>query len=127
MAGLSPASFCLCASDLGVDEVGFGDGRAHAGGMIRPDVVVVFEPLIDHGLGLSGCCGPFCVEDFATQCSVDAFGITAYEKPAAVTPLRAGCAHRLVIDQSASDLRKLSVPAVSVLAILLGYRMKARR
>ena len=39
---------------------------------MRPDVVVLFEPLVDHGLGLSCCCKPFCVEDFATQCSVKA-------------------------------------------------------
>ena len=37
---------------------------------MRADVIVLFEPLIDDALCLSGCCKPFGVEDFATQRSV---------------------------------------------------------
>lgn len=40
---------------------------------MRPDVVVLFEPLIDDGLGLTCCREPFGVEHFAAQCSVKAF------------------------------------------------------
>ena len=47
---------------------------------MRPDMVVLFEPLIDDGLGLSGCCEPFCVEDFATQCSVKALIVSVRPK-----------------------------------------------
>ena len=38
-----------------------------------PDVVILFEPLINDCLGLSGCCEPFGVEDFASQSFVEAF------------------------------------------------------
>jgi hypothetical protein len=51
----------------------FRHGWAHAEGVMRPDVVVLFEPLIDDGLCLSCCCEPFGVENFTTQCSVEAF------------------------------------------------------
>jgi hypothetical protein len=37
-----------------------------------PDVVVLFESLIDDALGLSCCYKPFGVEDFTTQGSVEA-------------------------------------------------------
>ena len=37
-----------------------------------PDMVVLFEPLIDHGLRLSGCCETLFVADFTTQCSIKA-------------------------------------------------------
>ena len=39
---------------------------------MRADVIVLFEPLIDDGLRLSGCCKPFGVEDFTTKRSVEA-------------------------------------------------------
>ena len=42
---------------------------------MRPDMVVLFKPLIDDSLGLSGCCKPFSVEHFTTQRSVEAFVI----------------------------------------------------
>ena len=50
---------------------------------MRPDVVVLFEPLIDDGLGLSCCCEPFSVKHFTTQRSVEAFVV-------AILPGRAG-------------------------------------
>ena len=37
---------------------------------MRPDVIVLFEPLIDHGLRLSGCAKPFGVQNFAAESAV---------------------------------------------------------
>jgi hypothetical protein len=42
---------------------------------MRPDMVVLFEPLIDDGLCLSCSCKPFGVKNFTTQCAVEAFVI----------------------------------------------------
>ena len=41
-----------------------------------PNVVILFEPLIDDRLGLSGCWEPLSVENFTTQGSVKALIIT---------------------------------------------------
>ena len=45
-----------------------------------PDVIVLFEPLINDGLGLSCCCEPFGVKDFATQRSVKALIVSVRPK-----------------------------------------------
>ena len=45
-----------------------------------PDVIVLFEPLINDGLGLSCCCEPFGVENFTTQCSVKALIVSVRPK-----------------------------------------------
>jgi len=39
---------------------------------MRPDMVVLFEPLIDDGLGLSGCAKPFGIENFSAKRAVEA-------------------------------------------------------
>ena len=51
---------------------------------MRPDVVVLFEPLIDDGLRLSGCCEPFGVENFATQRSVKALIVSVLPRGARI-------------------------------------------
>ena len=37
-----------------------------------PDMVVLFEPLVDHGLGLAGGAKPFSVENLSAKGSVEA-------------------------------------------------------
>ena len=44
--------------------------------MMRADLVVLPEPDIDGDLSLFGCVTPFGVEDFATECSVEALIVT---------------------------------------------------
>ena len=51
---------------------------------MRPDVVVLSEPLIDDALCLSGCCKPFGVEDFATQRSVKSLIVSILPRRARV-------------------------------------------
>ena len=43
---------------------------------MRPDLIVLFEPLIDDGLSLAGCPKPFGVENFSAKRSVEALVIT---------------------------------------------------
>ena len=38
---------------------------------MRPDLIVLFEPLIDHGLSLSGCAKPFGIENFSAKRAVE--------------------------------------------------------
>jgi hypothetical protein len=45
---------------------------AHAKGMMRTDVVVLFEPLIDDGLGLAGGAKPVSVENLCAKGCVEA-------------------------------------------------------
>ena len=37
---------------------------------MRPDMVILFEPLIDESLGLTGGAKPFCVENLSAKGSV---------------------------------------------------------
>ena len=43
---------------------------------MRPDLIVLFEPLIDHGLSLSGCAKPFGIENFSAKRAVEALVIS---------------------------------------------------
>jgi hypothetical protein len=38
---------------------------------MRPDLVILFEPLIDHGLGLTGCAKQFGIKEILTKFAVD--------------------------------------------------------
>jgi hypothetical protein len=40
---------------------------------MRPDLIVLFEPLIDDGLCLAGCAKPFGIENFSAKRAVEAF------------------------------------------------------
>ena len=41
-----------------------------------PDLIVLFDPLIDDGLGLTGCAKPFGVENFSAESAVEALVIS---------------------------------------------------
>ena len=43
-------------------------------------MIVLFKPLIDHGLSLSGCAKPFGIENFSTKRTVEAFVISVRPK-----------------------------------------------
>ena len=43
---------------------------------MRSDEVVLFEPLVDDGLGMPGCCKPLDVEYFTTQSSIKALFVS---------------------------------------------------
>ncbi len=43
---------------------------------MRSDEVVLFEPLVDDGLGMPGCCKPLGVEYFTTQSSIKALFVS---------------------------------------------------
>ena len=43
---------------------------------MRPDLIVLFEPLIDHGLSLSGRTKPFGIENFSAKRAVEALVIS---------------------------------------------------
>jgi hypothetical protein len=45
---------------------------------MRPDLVILFEPLIDHGLSLAGCAKPFGVESFSAEGAVEALIIPIF-------------------------------------------------
>lgn len=47
---------------------------------MRPDLIVLFEPLIDHGLSLSGCAKPFGIENFSAKRAVEALVISVRPK-----------------------------------------------
>jgi hypothetical protein len=47
---------------------------------MRPDFVILFEPLIDDGLSLTCCAKPFSVENFSAKRSIEAFVISVRPK-----------------------------------------------
>ena len=47
---------------------------------MRPDFVILFEPLIDDGLSVAGCTKPFGIENFSAERSVEAFVISVRPK-----------------------------------------------
>ena len=47
-----------------------------------PDLVILSEPDIDGDLGLFGAVKPLCIEDFATECSVEALVVSVLSRAA---------------------------------------------
>ncbi len=47
---------------------------------MRPDLIVLFEPLVDHGLSLAGCAEPFGVDKLSAERAVEAFVISVRPK-----------------------------------------------
>ena len=45
-----------------------------------PDLIVLFDPLIDDGLGLTGCAKPFGVQNFSAESAVEALVISVRPK-----------------------------------------------
>ncbi len=43
---------------------------------MRPDLIVLFEPLIDDGLSLAGSAKPFSVEKLSAERSIEALIVT---------------------------------------------------
>ena len=50
--------------------------RAHTQGLMRPYLVILFEPLIDDGLCMAGGIKPFCVEHFSAERAIEALVIS---------------------------------------------------
>jgi hypothetical protein len=66
----------LCSGDLAVVLECFGCGRTLSHCLMTTDLVILFEPLVDDGLGLASGCKPFCVENFSAKRSVEVLVIS---------------------------------------------------
>lgn len=48
--------------------------------VMRPDLIVLFQPDVDRSLSFPGRMEPFSVEDFVAQCSVEALVISVFPR-----------------------------------------------
>jgi hypothetical protein len=67
---------------------------------MRPDLVILFEPLIDHGLSLSGCAEPFGVDKLSAERAVEAFVISVRPKIAPLERFLDGLTPKVTPDRS---------------------------
>ena len=67
---------------------------------MRPDLIVLFEPLIDHGLSLSGCAKPFGIENFSTKRAVEALIVSVRPKIASQEPFHDGLTPKVIPGRS---------------------------